>query len=1249
MSKYEKIEMRKIVPVAAMISAGKSKLLNVLYNINFLECKAGIGTKFVNILRYNPNITEPRFFHLRLKKQGEEYIFYKDNLSQDVTGEKNIIEENKNINHILQDDSIFKYENIFYMTEINDCPFIKDKKYLLTHDLCDIPGLSEYQGGNTQKGETEDKDKNEDKKEEKKDKNEEKKEEKKPNIENQLEEARNQFLFDEEEEIREENKEEKEQNIEKDLEKAENDEDENTNKEKKDEEEDEISKNIKVEENTYLSEIFKILKKYIDGAIIVLSIENYYFTTNFELIAKLQKVLNKELTNCLVILNKADLSSNLIEDINKCKGLFMKYFPNCKTFNLNLNTFIPLSAIQVQNELLLDKSFKHLLNYHFYNYMAKMKIEKSKNQGVFNKSFIDHLRDIISTEKDLTGEQIEKKVNELDNPAIDNEIIQIINDLKNEFKGYDINFGVTEEDFKKQENDEGDLLNLDIDEETTNTPSKKKIDEIKASYILKFLYIYQRENKLIPSPSEETINLINYFKVRPELPKDEDKKKADKTTEKTKLNKRIIKNLKSIAKEIKDSNFISNEINKIIRDIYQTVEFLKIYDVIFIPFLGPSNAGKTTIINGIIGEDILPADLNECTKRGIIIRYLDDNETEINIRKAVFTEEEYLGKKKYYFDPREVIAKGIKGVQDTVKGLNYSFADKEEDSFYYIRTKIRLFDELGLDDTFKKMIYLIDFPGHGTGNFFEKNKIYTKIMSICNSFVFVVRNSVIKENKNKELLEDIFTKAKKGQSKFSSGFIKDCLFILNNDNSQETKKEDLDGAKKDISELIKIEQKDIITFFFNAKFYSNYIDNYNYFYNIKNTFKQEFKTYRLYKNNIFKYPELYKEKTFNSFCSFILKEIKVKIQTGGFNKAIGKNEEIKENVKNDMNEVIEEFETNKYIKKDEFPNKYIDTIGKIFSFGQKNINELPTLKDSNIEELKKIFLNQINDVNSKLQEELKIKLNQVITTLNYFFNQDFSKREKDLKAFNEFKQSLEDIKNRMLSMSNSSKAEIDSIKTNYETKVIDSLKAQKENMTKLLITKNYKEIKKEIESQMEENIQKFTEEINSFFDDISYNSNMEYQKGKKLFAVFTENEILLDEFPNFKEYFAEKVSNKDGNISEELAKEIKNCFDEPMKKIYKENGLFTCISSMIFDDNYLKNILDLIIKYYTKHTNYILGLVSKSFKEYVDSIIEQIEIRKSIIFIRYTENQNHEWQKLCAIYQGKRENICKDVITICTK
>lgn len=43
---YKEIEVRKIVPIAEKISAGKSKLLNVILNIYFLEIKAGIGTKF---------------------------------------------------------------------------------------------------------------------------------------------------------------------------------------------------------------------------------------------------------------------------------------------------------------------------------------------------------------------------------------------------------------------------------------------------------------------------------------------------------------------------------------------------------------------------------------------------------------------------------------------------------------------------------------------------------------------------------------------------------------------------------------------------------------------------------------------------------------------------------------------------------------------------------------------------------------------------------------------------------------------------------------------------------------------------------------------------------------------------------------------------------------------------------------------------------------------------------------------------
>ena len=127
---YKEIEVRKIVPIAAKISAGKSKLLNVILNIDFLETKAGIGTKFVNILRYNPNIDQPRFFHLIIIQKKNKLFYYIDPKYEVKIGREAIIDANKNINNKLGDNSKTDYEDIFYMTELNKNGFI-DKEYLL--------------------------------------------------------------------------------------------------------------------------------------------------------------------------------------------------------------------------------------------------------------------------------------------------------------------------------------------------------------------------------------------------------------------------------------------------------------------------------------------------------------------------------------------------------------------------------------------------------------------------------------------------------------------------------------------------------------------------------------------------------------------------------------------------------------------------------------------------------------------------------------------------------------------------------------------------------------------------------------------------------------------------------------------------------------------------------------------------------------------------------------------------------------
>ena len=53
-SELSRIEIRYLCPMIAMISSGKTSILNVIYDTNFLEVSAGVGTKFVTIIRYNP-------------------------------------------------------------------------------------------------------------------------------------------------------------------------------------------------------------------------------------------------------------------------------------------------------------------------------------------------------------------------------------------------------------------------------------------------------------------------------------------------------------------------------------------------------------------------------------------------------------------------------------------------------------------------------------------------------------------------------------------------------------------------------------------------------------------------------------------------------------------------------------------------------------------------------------------------------------------------------------------------------------------------------------------------------------------------------------------------------------------------------------------------------------------------------------------------------------------------------------------
>ena len=269
--------------------------------------------------------------------------------------------------------------------------------------------------------------------------------------------------------------------------------------------EDDIYKELKnKEESTYLTEIFKIIKNNIDGGIIILSIENYFVEENYKIIAKLHKTLGKEITDFLVILNKIDLSINPKIDIENCKGMLIQKFQKFQAFNLNLNTFIPLSLIQLQNELLMSTSFKYLINCYFDKYLSKI---KNSTESAIGESFIEHLIAIIKAVSNKTREEIESKVEELNESEnikeINEEIILILEQLKEKYKTNKFVLGISENEFNETIKDE--MLPDEIDEII-------EIDKINPSYILKYLYICQKEKEtiLIP-PLSSTTNIVCFI------------------------------------------------------------------------------------------------------------------------------------------------------------------------------------------------------------------------------------------------------------------------------------------------------------------------------------------------------------------------------------------------------------------------------------------------------------------------------------------------------------------------------------------------------------------------------------------------------------------------------------------------------------------------------------------------------------------------------------------------------------------
>ena len=1072
----QKIEERRGIIVIGMISSGKSTFLNSLLGITYLETKDDVTTKFVTIIRYNENLKEPKFYHLKVIKEKnfneqEDKNEKKENLinvennadkekenlcyflkdGEESIGEKNIIKKIEEINKAEKGNQEPKYENLFYMLETN-ITNIENKEFLKEHDFYDIPGLNEY-------------------------------------------------IVSDKKEVKEEKKEEEK----------------NKNSNERANEIEEIEEDMR-----YIKGIFQYLKKKIEREIIIFSSETYYKPQNIQIIKEIKKELDTPIYGNLVILNKIDICDNREKTIANCKQFFVNY---CESdiFNIFKNTFVPLNSMQFKNEILMKNNYENYYLYYFNKYIEKyLRISEEESKKIKKIPFIEFIMNEIT--KGIKKEEQKAFINNL----VENFDDDYLDTIKKIY-----------EKVKKNSNETIDYgVNFDKDEDE---------DDDESLIIMKAFYQNYKEKINIPKYSESVQLILDYFNKFNEF-----KDKNPTNTEYIPLSKEIAENneqkaieiLKKIFEKLKkyvneyDKDNIINILNE---NLFMMEKFILNDRKIYIPFIGVSSAGKSTILNCIVGYKLFPEAKEECTTRGIIIEYSD---------KVELYETQIDSERNYYvFSPKTKVADGYKDVRDYLKSLNYRYSKNESKHFYIVKTTMKGFDDFGFSDELKKRILLVDLPGSDTkdNQFNAKDRhnksVYEKLLSISSSFVYINKGRAINETNNQTLLKKLYSNIQGSTKLEGNDYLKACLFTINLFSRVSKEELNLIQIKKDLSTILfntPDNYEQINAIYFNAKNFYDYLVN---FYLLQDHDATLDKYEEIYKNTD-DHPFFGKD----NFIKFCLKQLKQKLKDIGIKYKEKEIENCSPKFLQEIENIFKEKTENLKESIVENDKKNIKQIANMLNWlkDEKIYTQMDAYKNSYCHDFLEILKNQIEFSKTYKDEDYIKKLKAILKYFDTFFSKDIkdSKNESiDIKMFKEKREELkakfqENLK--IISLEDlfyKTREELETIIKNHKTKGKQMINDGKNPEEIAQIVQNSLDnFLKKLDNNLNEKIELFNKKTQGLVNDI-----------KSMASLF--NQIEFEKNEKYKSNF-DKLINSNKDIFIPNGEEVNGGFASVMKSIW---------------------------------------------------------------------------------------------------
>jgi len=709
----------------------------------------------------------------------------------------------------------------------------------------------------------------------------------------------------------------------------------------------------------YINLYFEYIKDMIKYCLLIFSAERYNSRDSMEIIKNLKENLYVPIENFLIILNKIDM----VNDLERTIRDFKKIVLNNGSFNIYRNTLVPVnslelkSEIQIKNKLNKLNKFYSFINYYFMEY----------NRNKDGKRYIDFIKKMIIEEK--------KKLNNSD-------------ELKKRIDYIDVNlWEEIKSDFKR------------LEKEASVTFDFENKKEVK---IMKLFYIFFKEKLLIPKISKAYNDINKYFNnIKdydfPNKNLSDNNNKEEEFIYDNSDEHEILKDLDKFFEEVFISEKLKNYDN-VVSILKNDFKILKNYifnsSLNFVPIFGASNSGKSSIINCLLEKSILPCDSTECTKRAIIIRYLEEKEKS-SLYSIKFNCSQNLNDIYYYYTKKELITENLDEIKEILSILNESFPLKEDDSFLLLETNIKFLENPKIDSAMKKRdICFIDFPGHNTNyNSFFNNNIYQKVLKMSSFFLYINSGKAFKDNSNKMLLSPLYKdiiNIHKGDIT-AKQYIELCLFIFNKVDSLDEKEKNLIDINKQIKETLEIEGDDVDKIscsFFSSKLYQNYllkIEEYkiNEVIKLFNRYFELFKSQD--KNNLLDEKE-------KSFVKFVEYKLKRKIKSDYYFEDIDlkniKEEEItSSDIYKEINSYFDKiYEEHNDLNKEDKIN-YNDNLQNIYKYliCSKNHTKLKLYKESYASDTLEKLIDKIVQSYSLKEAEFKSHLEKFLGFLNIFF------------------------------------------------------------------------------------------------------------------------------------------------------------------------------------------------------------------------------------------------------------------------